>query len=238
MSKKTAIRSKSAPDKNADKVVPAKGSLIKGSGESVNKFSLVSTPFSVDQVLRLFSRTPKQYIKKRPAKGGGEWEYVSGAYIQKILNYTFGFLWDFEIVNEDVQFDQIVVRGRLTVKYMDSNGDIKPMLSKEQYGRADIKFKKDSRVALDYGNDKKAAATDALKKCASQFGIAGDIYAKDEFRDIEPPKSEYDIVKPTNALDEKTVSALKALNIDMSTITTQEEAILAIKNSAQKRSSK
>ena len=31
----------------------------------------------------------------------------------------------------------------------------------------------------------KAAATDALKKCASEIGIAADIYNADEFREIK-----------------------------------------------------
>ena len=34
------------------------------------------------------------------------------------------------------------------------------------------------------GNDLKAATTDALKKCASELGIASDIYAPNEFKAI------------------------------------------------------
>lgn len=36
-------------------------------------------------------------------------------------------------------------------------------------------------VPLDFGNDMKAAASDALKKCAAQLGIAADVYDPDEF---------------------------------------------------------
>lgn len=36
-------------------------------------------------------------------------------------------------------------------------------------------------IPLDFGNDMKAASTDALKKAASQFGIAADVYDPDEF---------------------------------------------------------
>ncbi len=39
-------------------------------------------------------------------------------------------------------------------------------------------------VPLDFGNDMKAAVSDALKKCASMFGIAADIYEKEEFVEI------------------------------------------------------
>ena len=49
-----------------------------------------------------------------------------------------------------------------------------------QFGRSDIKFKNEwidgkkipTKEPLDLGNDLKSATTDALKKCASEIGIA------------------------------------------------------------------
>jgi len=41
------------------------------------------------------------------------------------------------------------------------------------------------RIPLSIGNDLKSAATDCLKKCASEIGIASDIYNKDEFREVK-----------------------------------------------------
>jgi hypothetical protein len=45
-------------------------------------------------------------------------------------------------------------------------------------------YKRGTQDPLNLGNDYKAAATDALKKCAADIGIASDIYGKDEFREI------------------------------------------------------
>lgn len=42
-----------------------------------------------------------------------------------------------------------------------------------------------SPIPLDLGNDFKAAATDALKKCASLMGIGADVYETDEFMEIQ-----------------------------------------------------
>lgn len=42
-----------------------------------------------------------------------------------------------------------------------------------------------SPIPLDLGNDFKAAATDALKKCASLLGIGADVYEADEFMEIQ-----------------------------------------------------
>ena len=100
----------------------------------------------------------------------------------------FGWNWDFEIIKFDLNMDakQAIVIGKLTCR-SGSNSVIKM-----QFGRADIKFKKDTQIPLDLGNDLKAASTDCLKKCASELGIASDIYGKNEFKAIKIVES-----KPT-----------------------------------------
>lgn len=132
------------------------------------------------QLKHLLKKTPKQYVKSRPAKGGGQWEYVTGGYVKKVLNLMFGWDWDFEIVDETIHMEakQVIVKGRLTVR---SGGRA---LIKMQYGRQDIKVRKADGQPLDLGNDMKGAATDCLKKCASEFGIAADIYNKEDFREV------------------------------------------------------
>ena len=153
--------------------------------------TLVENPgLSELQLAQLLKATPAQYIRERPAKGGGKWQYVTGGYVKKVLNLMFGWRWNFEIVDETIHLEagQVIVKGKLTC----FNGD--DAIVKMQYGRADIKFKKQSkdksafetepRQPLDLGNDMKAAATDCLKKCASEIGIAADIYNKEEFREI------------------------------------------------------
>jgi len=132
------------------------------------------------QLKIILTKTPAKYVKKRPAKGGGQWSYVTGGYIKKCLNLMFGWDWDFEIVDERIMIEEkeVVVKGRLTCR---SNGKT---IVKMQFGNKDIMFKKNSKEPLSIGNDMKAAATDALKKCASEIGIAADIYNADEFREI------------------------------------------------------
>ena len=135
---------------------------------------------NVDQLQMLIGKTPQQFKHKRPAKGGGQWDYVSGGYVQKVLNIVFGWDWDFTIIDSKVMLEakQIIVQGRLTVRAGDRQ------IIKEQFGKADIKFKKESKDPLDLGNDFKGAGTDALKKCASLLGIASDVYSKQEFKEV------------------------------------------------------
>jgi len=157
----------------------------------VNKddLSLVeNNSLNAKQLAIMLKKTPDVYKKKRPAKGGGEWEYVTGGYVKKCLNLMFGWDWDFEIVDEQIMIEakEVIVKGKLTCR---SGGKT---IIKMQYGNKDIAFrvnwvdgkKVPTNIPLSIGNDMKAAATDALKKCASEIGIAADIYNKEDFREV------------------------------------------------------
>ena len=50
---------------------------------------------SGNQIGHLLKNTPAKYVKSRPAKGGGQWKYVTGGYVKKTLNFMFGWDWDF-----------------------------------------------------------------------------------------------------------------------------------------------
>jgi len=152
---------------------------------------LAETSFSPEQLLRILQRTPKNHIYTRPAKGGGQWDYVTGVYVKKVLNFVFGWMWSFEVKDTQEKHGQVIVTGRLTIHDKDGN----PLLWKEDTGRADIKMKRDTNTPMDYGNDVKSANTDCLKRCASQFGVASDIYGKNEFSEIK--ESDFiDLPKP------------------------------------------
>lgn len=143
-------------------------------------FSIIKAPISEKQLLAILQETPRNHIYTRPGKGGGKWEFVTGVYVKKMLNYVFGWLWDFQVIDKGREDNQVWIHGRLTIKDENQN----PIIIKEQFGRADVKIKKGTNTALDYGNDLKAATTDALKKCASELGIASDVYGKNEFKRI------------------------------------------------------
>lgn len=157
-----------------------------------SKYFMIPTWIGENQVLQMLQRTPKEHIYKRPAKGGGTWEYVTGAYVEKVLNYVFGWNWDFEIISQQLvgskKNEQVITLGKLTVK--DGSGHT---ITKTQNGRKDVAYKTEMKGGqkvkteeyLDLGNDYKASATDALKKCASLLGIASDIYGKQEFKEIK-----------------------------------------------------
>jgi hypothetical protein len=145
-----------------------------------NKLVLQETPITAKQLLVLLQSTPKDHRYTRPAKGGGTWDYVTGVYVKKVLNRVFGWLWSFDILSIEEKYNQVICQGKLTINKPDGS----PLIWKTDIGRADIKMKKDNSGPLDYGNDQKASATDCLKRCAFQLGIASDIYGKNEFKEI------------------------------------------------------
>ena len=146
----------------------------------------VESGLTLNQIQKFFTETPANKVKERPAKGGGTWKYVEGSYVTQVLNSLFGFMWQFEILTpSDQALDMamktgsVALQGRLKVKIGDD------WVIKEQYGRKEVAFKKGTKDPLDFGNDLKAAATDAKKKCASELGLFADVYSQDNFFEAE-----------------------------------------------------
>lgn len=138
-----------------------------------------------EQIIHFLQKTPKEHIYQRPAKGGGKWDFVTGIYVKKSLNYAFGFMWSSEVKEVKEKHGQVIATVRITI-HDPKDGHV--LLWKEDIGKKDIVFKKNTTDPLDYGNDEKAAVTDGIKRCASQFGIASDVYGKEEFKNIQLEK--------------------------------------------------
>lgn len=156
----------------------------------INQVSRAKSVFNQNQIQKIFNSTPARYKYERPAKGGGNWTYVKSSYVRKVLDGVFGFNWNFDIETTLAEAFEIakltkvcVVKGTLTGKVSVDGEWLE--ISKTQFGRSEVKFKRDSTEPLDFGNDMKAATSDCLKKCASLFGIGADVYEAGEFMEIE-----------------------------------------------------
>lgn len=161
--------------------------------------------FNQNQVQKLFNSTPTRSRYARPARGGGNWTYVKTSYVRRVLDSIFGFNWSFEIeTSVEEAFNVAAMTGTVTVKgVLVGSVEVDKQwvtIRKTQFGRAEVKWQTETRngqksrkidewtgkpVPLDFGNDMKAAASDALKKCASLLGIGADVYDPEEFMAIE-----------------------------------------------------
>jgi hypothetical protein len=108
----------------------------------------------------------KSLIKTRKGRSGNRLSYIETPEYIKRLNLAFDYNWSFQIEEERVESGFIVVRGRLTAEGV----------SKSQYGTSQITLSKDTGEVVAIGDDYKAAGSDALKKCASLFGIGLHLY--------------------------------------------------------------
>lgn len=141
------------------------------------KLTIPKTWLTDKQLLFMLQKTPREQIYRRPGKGGKTFDYVTVSYIQKALNYAFAWNWDFEIIEHGKEDDHVWVLGKLTVRGS-KQGEV---ITKTQFGRSDVKKLK-TGGNVDYGNDLKGAASDALKKCASLLGFSSDIYGKANYK--------------------------------------------------------
>lgn len=185
---------------------------IQGLQLEMKQVTRVQSILNENQVQKIFNTTPKRYQYNRPGKGGGRWNYVKVSYVRRALDSIFGYAWSFDVetsLSEAFEVAKLtkvcVVKGVLTCRVKNDGQWLE--IKKVQFGRAEVKLKKNSTELLDFGNDMKAASSDALKKCASLLGIAADVYDPDEFQEItiigSDKESESDKTKNTEALIKK-----------------------------------
>jgi hypothetical protein len=128
----------------------------------------------------LYARLTEPFdVTFRDLRGGVELEYITGEQVTSRLNEELGFLaWSFTIREHGIhaEADECWVLGELTIEI---GG--RQMAVRQQFGSQKIKRSRSSGMPLDIGFDLKGAATDALKKCASQVGVGLYLWKK------EPP---------------------------------------------------
>lgn len=168
---------------------------IKALKLDIKQVTRTTSVLNQNQIQKLWNSTKESFKYNRPAKGGGTWTYVKASYVRKVLDSVFGFNWDFDIETTLSEAYEVakttgtcVVKGTIIGRVWHDGQWVE--IKKTQFGRSDVKFKKEldtfgQRQPLDFGNDMKGATSDCLKKCASLFGIAQDVYESEEFREIE-----------------------------------------------------
>lgn len=117
-------------------------------------------------------------------------KYVNLMVVVDILNRAFGFAWSFKIletrkekavitkpVNNPNDAYYYNVLGELSFPAINpANGQMITVV-KQTWGGKPIVASNNSKTQC---QDPKAAASDALKKCASMIGVAANVYTKDE----------------------------------------------------------
>jgi len=106
-------------------------------------------------------------VRYRDGSFGQQLAYVPGHVVIERLNQAFESLWSFEIVSHEIHQDEVIVIGRLSAEG----------ITKTQFGSSRITRARETNEMVSLADDLKAATTDALKKCATLFGVGLHLYA-------------------------------------------------------------
>lgn len=187
-----------AGENNAGQVIDKAMKILGG----VNEGSKVEVPVNIKGLPELaLEALNKPFtdseIRQRKLPDGTVLDYIEGYKVIDRLNKAFGSKWSFYVLTQlkdaivvdssGVPADIVVVGA---IVYQLVNGEV---IRKENVGTKKIKFPdakltkqtdgteviEKSRNPEDIGNDYKAAVTDALKKCATLFGVGLDLYRDD-----------------------------------------------------------
>ena len=92
------------------------------------------------------------------------------------LNEAFEGAWSFEVVSHEIREEEVLVLGRLAAEGV----------VKMQFGASQVTRDRETKTLVSLGDDLKAAATDALKKCATSLGVGLHLYAEKPLRPAAP----------------------------------------------------
>jgi len=107
-------------------------------------------------------------VKQREGSFGQVLDYLEGHAVIQRLNEVLGGLWSFEVSEYQVleESSEVFVLGKLSVEGV----------SRTQFGSSRITRNEQTGEILSLADDLKAAATDALKKCATLLGVGLYLY--------------------------------------------------------------
>jgi hypothetical protein len=110
---------------------------------------------------------PDVAIKRRKGTFGKILDYAETPTVIQRLNDVLEGEWSFTIVNHSIEAEEVIVQGELKI-----SGE-----AHQQFGGSQITRKTDTGEIISLADDLKSAASDALKKCASSFGVGLYLYA-------------------------------------------------------------
>jgi Rad52/22 family double-strand break repair protein len=117
---------------------------------------------------RALLEKPFEPAQIRQRKGrNGVLDYVEGHSVIARLNAALDCAWSFEITHHEIREDEVLVIGRLAAEGV----------TKMAFGTSQVTREKGTGQVVSLGDDLKAAATDALKKCATFLGVGLHLYA-------------------------------------------------------------
>ena len=146
--------------------------------KSDEAFIFPNNVFTKEQIEEIRKPTPPSEIETTTDENGNTFKSVKSSYVKYKLNVLFGFDWRLNIISKDhfPASKEVLVHGILII-------NSKKKAKREQFGSSFVEYKTTQienikRTApINLGFAYKAAASDCLKKCCSEFGLFWDVYS-------------------------------------------------------------
>jgi len=150
---------------------------------------------------------PSEMIRQRKGSFGNTLDYIEGWAVIQRLNEVFDGDWSFDVVDHQILENEVIVIAKL----------IASGITKVQFGGSSITKNKTTGDIVCISDDLKAAATDALKKAASLWGVGLHLYDKSNGSSRSNPqetksKKVYPVNKKATNLQIKSIVSIAAQN--------------------------
>lgn len=149
----------------------------------LNMFKSQNPIFNEAQMKIINRKTPASEVEIKEDKSGHKYKSIKASYVKAVLMIVTGGNYDFEIKSREfiASTKEVLVEARLTI-FTEGNS-----VARDQFGQHHLNVKSTTNEAgnktyysaSDIGNGYKAAASDAFKKCLSEFGFFRDIYGQE-----------------------------------------------------------
>ena len=170
--------------------------------------------------------TPKEVLKSRGIRGGGEFLYAPGYWLIGELNAlqvrtNYRFVWNFDVLERGSDDYQVWVNGKLSFALQ--RGEEWITFSRSNFGGGAIKLyshddPKGSYLAgdvVDIADDFKGAATDCLRKCASMFGMMSNLYGTEaKIRPAGPDETQLKMLYKRGEQSGNSVEQVKSISVE------------------------
>lgn len=134
--------------------------------------------FTSKQISLINKKTPSSQIEiKKEEDTNHKYKSIKSDFAKMFVNMVTGGNYEFHIKNREYisSTKQTLVEARLTIYKEDGSSKYR-----EQFGIHHLNNK--SSKVVDIANGYKSAASDAFKKCASEFGFFWDIYGQEKIK--------------------------------------------------------
>jgi hypothetical protein len=139
---------------------------------------------TLDEAITVLEAKLNPSLIKERKQGNTTLSYIGGHTVIRLLNKAFKYQWSFEIVSEEIVPSQPKVNKYKPNDPPEAQPPVAKVLGRLTVPGYGVKEQYGSKVLIGGATEQeaafKSASTDALKKCATLFGIGLELYGDDE----------------------------------------------------------